>query len=1147
MAVPIQPADAKTVKRPRGPMAFLAAVLLLLAFGLWSCNTSPDDVYSVTLKLDSARVGKFDSVRVEIYNGQAPKAGDTTKPVQTEVIRVSAATKEVTITLNAKVKKDFSVVVTGFSGNDITYRNLHNVEGFVSPDTSKHSILLITSIKAEDLVLSVGETRLPVLTITPNDAVDKKVKFTVANEGVVAVSNDSLKGVAVGKTKAKAISPDGAISIEFGVTVVAVRVTAVQADSALALKVGDSVAVAVTVAPDNATDKEYALVSFDSLVARTSGHSVVAVKAGDTKIVVASRDGGAADTIALSVRLAVTGLTAKAQTKEVGDKFVPVLEFAPADATNKKYTLSTPDTAVVRVFGDSLEAKSVGTAKVTAVSADGSFPAPFDVTVVKKVFRVKGITAAGLRGLVGDTLVPKLTFDPANASDQGFTLTSLDTAFIGIAGTKVVLKALGTAKVEIATVDGGLKTSFDVAIEISNFVQDIKPITSSKCAPCHFPPTSPNFDWTDSAQLVSRGVKALDRITRDSAVAGKMPIKGAPNGPLTTRELSVLFGWLKRVAIPVTSVTVADTTVHLGDTLMPLLVWTPGDASNREFNVTDFDTAVVDTLPATIAGQKLITTGTGITTIKLQTNEGSKKLSFKVTVLPPLFQENALPIIKLKCAPCHVPRSEFNWQDSVLLEADGSEAIRRLERDTSLKGSMPQAGAPNGPLTQRELKILLAWLKTKVVQIKSVTVPDLKIPLGSLAVPSITYDPANASNKAYTLAHGSDTVVQIVGDSIRGRSLGTATVTATFFDGGLEKFFQVTVEPVKVDSVRVRDTAGTVSEAVRPVPLFFPANATNQGFTLNLTGASAILKIDSGKIITGLAVGKDTVEVVSTDGLKKDSLAFTVGPIVPTAIAAADTNGSGTQVVPVRVTFTPANTTNRAYTLSIPPADTGIAQVKGDSIRCKTTLGTIAAVTVTSVANPSIKTTFKFTVGPVKVDSIKMAQAKSYLAIGSKVSPKITFFPFNATDQTYTLTMAAANTANLTANVDGSITGVHLDSAIVTVKSTDGSKTAAWTVVSTRPVMGSIVVGGTVREIIWRRCSECHKSGVTSPPNWQDSVIVVSPTKSNPPATPPASTNPEKIISRVSVAKDMPPSYATDKTPLTSLEIKTLVDWLGIK
>ncbi len=896
------------------PYLLTALALFLFSLILWSCNTgNTDDVYTVTFKLDSTRVGKFDSAQVRIYNGKAPTAGDTAQPVQTETVKLGPATKEITIQLNGKVKKDFSVIITGYSGKEIAYRNEHSVEGFTAPDSTKPSVLLISRIQAEDLTLSVGETRAPSLTFTPATVADKHYILASKDSLTVKVVGDSLRGLKSGKAKVVASTPDLVVSIDFTVNVADVRVAGLHADS-LFLKVGDTLAPVVTVSPANATDQDYSLASSDSTLVSAAGKSLHALKAGMAFVTMKSRDGGAKDSFAVSVRVPVTGLKASGLVKEVGDVFAPVLEWTPANATLQGYALESKDSNTVAVRGDSLEAKSIGSASITATSKDGGFAADFAVTVQAKVFRVNGLKAENARGLVGDTLDAVITWDPANASDKGFTLKALDTSVAVIVGGKLVPRKTGATQVEVLSNDGGKKATLDLAVELANFKTDILPITSSKCAPCHIPPAT--FNWTDSAQLVRKGAIAVDRLTRADSAAGKMPVAGATGGPIGKRDLNVLLGWLTRVAVPLTGMAVKDTVVNLGDTVVPNIVFTPANAANKAYTVSIADSSV-----AVLRGNALVPLNVGTTNIDFTSDEGSFHVKIKFQVDNPLFQKNVLPITTVKCFPCHGPGTTFNWQDSVSLISDGSNALDRLQRDISAAGRMPlKVGSPNGDLTPAELHVLLTWLNSKVVPLKGISVANDSVKLGSKKMPPIIYTPANATNKAYEMVSTDTNTLTIDGDAYFGRALGSTSVLVRAFDGNYSKQISVKVIPVAVDSITGNDSAGAIGDTVIPKVNFFPANATFQTYQIALLKPSAIISLDTArKAVIGLAVGKDTLEATSTDGSRKARIAFTVGPVLPKSLSVPDTNGTGSDLVTPRLLWTPATTTNKAYTLSSLP------------------------------------------------------------------------------------------------------------------------------------------------------------------------------------------------------------------------------------
>jgi uncharacterized membrane protein len=202
----------------------------------------------------------------------------------------------------------------------------------------------------------------------------------------------------------------------------------------------------------------------------------------------------------------------------------------------------------------------------------------------------------------------------------------------------------------------------------------------------------------------------------------------------------------------------------------------------------------------------------------------------------------------------------------------------------------------------------------------------------------------------------------------------------------------------------------------------------------------------------------------------------------------------------------------------------------------KTAAGQVT-VKATSVADTSVKATFKFTVGTVAVTSISVSNTPFFLPIGSTVTPSVVFNPTNATNKGYTLTILAAGTGNLALAAGGlSVTGVHLTTAspTLTITSADGAKTASWAVNVIRPAKGT-----ANKTLIQNRCSGCHFTGNPSLiPAWWDSVnlkvdsaLIVVP------------ANSANIINRVSVLKDMPPTAPA----LTASEISTLTTWLNTK
>jgi hypothetical protein len=247
-----------------------------------------------------------------------------------------------------------------------------------------------------------------------------------------------------------------------------------------------------------------------------------------------------------------------------------------------------------------------------------------------------------------------------------------------------------------------------------------------------------------------------------------MPLPGAVGGDITSRELKILLNWLARSVIPLQSGAISDTTVSLGDTLVPAIRFTPPQATNKFYAL-----SVPDTTVTVIRGGALVPVSTGTVKVTATLEDGNRKAEFTLTVKPPVYEKNVLPIVSVKCAPCHFgPAATYNWQDSSALISDGTEAIRRLSLAPGEKGRMPLSvdanGPPNGDLSAQQLRVLLGWLHSKVVPLIGITVAGDSVQLGQAKAPNIVYNPPDASNKTYALESSDSSIVEIEDGKLKG-------------------------------------------------------------------------------------------------------------------------------------------------------------------------------------------------------------------------------------------------------------------------------------------------------------------------------------------------------------------------------------------
>lgn len=156
----------------------------------------------------------------------------------------------------------------------------------------------VAAVEASDLVLQAGATAIPDVRVLPADATDKAYELLTHDPGVVEARGNALLGVAPGTARVTARSRDGGREAVFQATVrpVPVPVKSVKvADMAFALLSAADArkrVPAVAWTPADATDKGYVLESEDPTIARVAGDSVEALRSGETKVTLTTRDGG---------------------------------------------------------------------------------------------------------------------------------------------------------------------------------------------------------------------------------------------------------------------------------------------------------------------------------------------------------------------------------------------------------------------------------------------------------------------------------------------------------------------------------------------------------------------------------------------------------------------------------------------------------------------------------------------------------------------------------------------------------------------------------------------------------------------------------------------------------------------------------------
>ena len=157
-------------------------------------------------------------------------------------------------------------------------------------------VVKVKPIEVESLTLDetnvnlrCGQTTTLTATVAPSDATDKTITWSSSNPSVATVEGGVVKALMVGSATITAKAGDKTATC--AVTVEATPVTSITLDRTTAsLKVGQSVTLAATVNPSDATDKTVTWNSSNPSVATVENGIVKAVKIGSATITAKAGD-----------------------------------------------------------------------------------------------------------------------------------------------------------------------------------------------------------------------------------------------------------------------------------------------------------------------------------------------------------------------------------------------------------------------------------------------------------------------------------------------------------------------------------------------------------------------------------------------------------------------------------------------------------------------------------------------------------------------------------------------------------------------------------------------------------------------------------------------------------------------------------------
>lgn len=299
-----------------------------------------------------------------------------------EVLKVAADGKAVALK-TGKAK----ITVTTADGNKTAVTEEITVEPQIIP---------VTGVKITNYTetLHVNETFAFEAEVSPENATDKSVKWSSANEEVLVIDEATGLATAVeeGEVEVSVTTVDGSYSDKC-VVVVTPEIVPVDSVSIANIpdnvKVGDEFILKAVISPSYATDTTVTWGSADPAVASVDQDGKVkALKAGTAVITVLTTDGNKTASCEFSIIQPVESVKIKSKPADnkmaLKSSFSLTAEVLPEDASDKSVTWSSSNTGVITIdAAGKATAVAEGTSKITVTTVDGGKTDILDITVVK--------------------------------------------------------------------------------------------------------------------------------------------------------------------------------------------------------------------------------------------------------------------------------------------------------------------------------------------------------------------------------------------------------------------------------------------------------------------------------------------------------------------------------------------------------------------------------------------------------------------------------------------------------------------------------------------------------------------------------------------------------------------------------------------